>query len=43
MAESVKKGKTGKFVKKGHTAGPFGNDPSITTSTSKRPARELTP
>ena len=39
--ETTKKGKTGKFVPRGQTAGDYGNDPA--TPGRKQPARELRP
>lgn len=41
MAESVKKGDTGKFVRQGQTAGEYGNDPAVKNRPA--PARELKP
>lgn len=44
MAPGVSKGGTGKFVRQGQTAGPYGNNPSIEAKgEAGAPARDLKP
>lgn len=42
MAPKVSKGGTGKFIKQGHTAGAYGNEPNVTAKgEAGKPARDL--
>jgi len=41
---SVKRGSTGQFMRQGHTAGQYGNDPNVTPmGVAGTEARELKP
>lgn len=44
MAEKIPRGGTGKFIKQGQTAGPYGNDPAVEAKgVAGAPAKELKP
>ena len=44
MATSIPRGGTGKFVRQGQTAGPYGNDPAVEAKgQAGAPAKDLKP